>query len=203
MTTRGTTPTLLVVIGANGAGKTTWARANRGLLPKPFYNADSIAEGLGDPNDSTLQAKARQIVDAAIDRDLQERRIFGFESTYSGTSRPDIVRRAKDLSYAVHAVFIGTEAYDINMSRVRKRVQDGGHDIPAEEIIRRWLGAQTNLLNTWSCFDTIRIIDNSREEPVTVVRQDGVSLEVASAPPRWVWQLLSQQADVAADRENN
>ncbi len=91
MTTRGTTPTLLVVIGANGAGKTTWARANRGLLPKPFYNADSIAEGLGDPDDSTLQAKARQIVDAAIDRDLQERRIFGFESTYSGTSRPDIV----------------------------------------------------------------------------------------------------------------
>ena len=103
----------------------------------------------------------------------------------------------------MHAVFIGTEAYDINMSRVRKRVQEGGHDIPAEEIIRRWLGAQTNLLNTWSCFDTIRIIDNSREEPVTVVRQDGVSLEVASAPPRWVWQLLRQQADVAADRGNN
>ena len=203
MTTRGTPPALLVVIGANGAGKTTWARANRGLLPKPFYNADSIAEGLGDPDDSTLQAKARQIVDAAIERDLQERRIFGFESTYSGTSRPVIVRRAKDLGYAVHAVFIGTEAHDINVNRVRKRVQEGGHDIPTEEIVRRWHDAQTNLLNTWACFDTIRIIDNSGQEPVIAVRQDGVSLEVAAAPPRWVRQLLRQRADIATNLENN
>ncbi len=71
--------------------KTTWARANRGFVPKPFYNADSIAEGLGDPDDSMLQAKARQIVDATIERDLHERRILEFESTYSGTSQPDIV----------------------------------------------------------------------------------------------------------------
>ena len=40
-------PVLVVVIGANGAGKTTWERANRDLLPSPSYNADSIAEGLG------------------------------------------------------------------------------------------------------------------------------------------------------------
>ena len=40
-------PRLTVVIGANGAGKTTWARKHRETLPKPFYNADSIAEGLG------------------------------------------------------------------------------------------------------------------------------------------------------------
>ena len=203
MNTPRTTPALLVVIGANGAGKTTWARANRGLLPKPFYNADSIAEGLGDPNDSVLQAKARQIVDDAIERDLQERKVFGFESTYSGTSRPEFVRRAKDLGYVVHAVFIGTEAYDINVSRVRTRVQEGGHDIPLQEIIRRWHDAQANLLNTWACFDTIRIVDNSGQAPVTVFMEDGVSLEAASAPPHWVWQLLKQQADITADHENN
>ena len=44
-------PELTVVIGANGAGKTTWCREQRDSLPKPFYNADSIAEGLGDAND--------------------------------------------------------------------------------------------------------------------------------------------------------
>ena len=149
MTTPGTPPALAVAIGANGAGKTTCARANRGLLPKPLYNADSIAEGPGEPDDPTLQARARQIVDAAIERDLQERRIFGFQSTFSGTSRPEIVRRAEDLGYAVHAVFIGTEAYDINVNRVRIRVRVGGHSIPVEEIIRRWHDTQTNLLDTW------------------------------------------------------
>ena len=61
--TAGQQPVLAVVIGANGAGKMTWARAKRDRLPKPFYNADSIADGLGDPNNATLQEQARQLVD--------------------------------------------------------------------------------------------------------------------------------------------
>ena len=120
MTPADTAPELLVVIGANGAGKTTWARSNRERLPKPFCNADSITEGLGGPNNADLQAAARLIVDQAIDKDLHRRRSFGFESTYSGSSRPAFVRRAKALRYTTHAVFIGTNHYDINVSRVRR-----------------------------------------------------------------------------------
>ena len=131
MNTGETAPGLVIVIGANGAGKTTWALANRGVLPKPFYNADSIADGLGDPNDPDLQREARKIVDDAIERDLQNGRTFGFESTYSGSSRPEMVQRAKKLGYNVQAVFIGTEHHDINIDRVRNRVREGGHDIPA------------------------------------------------------------------------
>ena len=82
-------PRLTVVIGASGAGKATWARKHRGTLPKPFYNPDSIAEGLGDANDSALQRAARKLVDEQIERDLGEGNTFGFESTYSGRSRPD------------------------------------------------------------------------------------------------------------------
>lgn len=63
-------PQLTIVIGANGSGKTTWAQQSRAFLPKPFYNADSIAEGLGDPNNTTLQEHARRIVDQAIEDDL-------------------------------------------------------------------------------------------------------------------------------------
>jgi predicted ABC-type ATPase len=91
--TADTAPNLVIVIGANGSGKTTWSTASRDLLPKPFYNADSIAEGLGDANSDAMQREARKIVDAAIEQDLREQRSFGFESTYSGRSRPGIVRR--------------------------------------------------------------------------------------------------------------
>ena len=73
-------PVLTVVIGANGTGKTTWTRATRDRLPKPFYNADSIAEGLGDPNDAALQVQAREIVDRAIGQHLSDRSSFGFEA---------------------------------------------------------------------------------------------------------------------------
>ena len=63
-----TRPRLTVVIGANGAGKTTWAREHRDTLPRPFYNADSIAGGLGDANDPGLQRTARELVDQQIER---------------------------------------------------------------------------------------------------------------------------------------
>ena len=119
-------PRLTVVIGANGAGKTTWARKHRETLPKPFYNADSIAEGLGDANDAALQRAARKLVDDRIQRDLSEGNTFGFESTYSGRSRPDIVRTAKRLGYTTRAVYLGTETVAINIRRVRKRVEEGG-----------------------------------------------------------------------------
>ena len=90
-----TTTRFIAVIGANGAGKTTWARRHRDRLPKPFYNADSIADGLGDANNQTLQVAARTLVDERIERNLAEHGEFGFESTYSGQSRVRIVRRAK------------------------------------------------------------------------------------------------------------
>ena len=41
-------PQLTIVIGANGAGKSTWCRRHRDRLPEHFYNADSIAEDLGN-----------------------------------------------------------------------------------------------------------------------------------------------------------
>ena len=88
------TPPLVVVIGANGAGKSTWCGAHRDELPANFYDADSIAQGLGSYNDRALQLEARAIVDARIEQHLDRGETFGFESTYSGKSRPRIVERA-------------------------------------------------------------------------------------------------------------
>ena len=203
MSTPDPVAALTIVIGANGAGKTTWARANRQLLPKPFYNADSIAEGLGDPDSAELQAQARRIVDQAIEQDLQELRTFGFESTYSGTSRPAIVQRTRQLGYATHAVFIGTEDHEINIARVSKRVLEGGHSIPTAEIVRRWNAAQENLLRTWTCFDTITIIDNSEIQPEIVAKQHKLSQHVSPTAPPWVRHLLSQSVQTAAARERS
>ena len=63
----------------------------------------------------------------------------GFEGTYSGRSRPRIVRTAASNGYDVKVVFIGTTGPEINIERVRRRVTSGtGHDVPLPEITRRW-----------------------------------------------------------------
>ena len=154
-------PQLTVVIGANGAGKTTWTRSNRDQLPEPFYNADSIAEGLGDANSPASQERARELVDQEIEDRMRLKEDFGFESTWSGKSRPDIVRDASTQGYTTRAVFLGTNHPGINISRVRQRVREGGHNVPESEIVRRWTAAYENLLANWGVFDEIDVLDSS------------------------------------------
>ena len=67
-------PKLTIIIGANGAGKTTWTRKHRDELPQRFYNADPIADGLGSADDPALQREARRFIDDQIERDLAQRR---------------------------------------------------------------------------------------------------------------------------------
>lgn len=183
-------PRLTVVIGANGAGKTTWARKHRETLPKPFYNADSIAEGLGDANDEALQRTARKLVDEQIERDLGEGNTFGFESTYSGRSRPNIVRTAKRLGYTTRAVFLGTETAAINIHRVRKRVEEGGHHVDETEVRRRWTAAWANLLETWEAFDTVRVLDSSGTGPIEIAHKTKHEITTVRPLPQWAQGLL-------------
>ena len=164
-------PSLTVVIGANGAGKSTWCdKHRRKRLPGHFYNADSIAKGLGDWNSPGKQETARKLVDAAIEEHLRKREDFGFESTYSGNSRPNIVRRANELGYGIEAVFVGTTNPTINVERVANRVATRtGHDVPTKEIRRRWKAAQDNLVATATSINKIELIDNSGERARNVL----------------------------------
>ena len=184
-------PRFVIVIGANGAGKSTWCRAHQEELPSNFYDADSIAQGLGSYDDSARQLEARALVDAHIDQHLEQNDSFGFESTYSGASRPRIARRASELGYATYAIFVGTRDPSINIDRVAARVRARtGHHVPQSEIRRRWTAAQENLVKTVSLFDRIRILDNSDDHVWTVADYVGRGQRhrTVEAPP-WVARL--------------
>ena len=188
-------PKLTIVIGANGAGKSTWCNQHRARrLPAHFYNADSIAQGLGDWNSPSKQRAAREVVDGNIEKHLTEKNDFGFESTYSGKSRPDIVRRAKKVSYTIEAIFVGTTRPEINVKRVEKRVAARtGHDVQKREIHRRWKAAQDNLAATAEHIDRIELLDNSGRTRRSSVRiENGRIAGRASRVPEWARRLAAR-----------
>ena len=195
-------PLMTIVIGANGAGKSTWCRANPSLLPHHFYDADSIAQGLGGYNDPERQREARALVDRRIAEHLGRNENFGFESTYSGVSRPEIVRRANDGGYAVSAFFIGTHNAEINIARVAARVMmRTGHSVPRPEIIRRWAACQENLLRTARQFNEIHVIDNSGGDSWLVARIYGRKVEwVRGDPPEWATTMIASVQERWAQR---
>ena len=180
-------PVLTLVIGANGAGKSTWCREHRDELPKHFYDADSIAQGLGSYNDPADQAAARQLVDERIASHIEKRESFGFESTYSGASRPNVVRLAHQRGYAVHAFFLGTHSPIVNIRRVVNRVATKtGHHVDESEVRRRWGASQDNLVGTAALFERISIL-NSSGAPANVVAEFIASQEGAPRVRRPLW----------------
>ena len=79
---------MTIVLGANGAGKSTWVRSHRKDLPQPFYDADALAQELGDYNDPTCQITARAMVDAGVAHNIQRGVSFGIETTFAGIAAP-------------------------------------------------------------------------------------------------------------------
>ena len=160
----------------------------------PFYNADSIANGLGDWNNPKLQRQAREYVDAEIEKQVKEKRDFGFESTYSGKSRPAVVERAARQGYEIHAIFVGTAHPDINIERVAKRSRTKtGHDVPTAEIVRRWAAAQENLAATARHMTAIDVIDNSgqRSRQVAILTRNS-SRSTNRKAPEWARKLTAK-----------
>ena len=194
-------PRLTIVIGGNGAGKTTWGRGHRDELPDSFYNADAIAEGLGGWNSRAAQEAARTIVTERIRDHLNEREDFGFESTYSGKSTPAIVVEAKRLGYQTRAVLIGTQSPAINIERVAVRVAAGtGHQVPVNEVKRRWTASKENLVRTAPAMDVIDLVDTTGPQTRPIERIEKRQASAAARPtPKWAAKLRERIA-AARDR---
>jgi predicted ABC-type ATPase len=164
-------PDLYIIAGPNGAGKTT---ASMTILPdvlhiREFINADAIAAGISPFNVEDVAFQAGRIMLERIQLLLSEHQSFAFETTLSTKSYLSVIRQAKSLGYTVTIIFLWLNSPELAKLRVQKRVELGGHNIPATIIERRYLRGISNLLNHfihlcnhWS------IYDNSESKPKLV-----------------------------------
>ena len=87
-------PTLYVIAGCNGAGKTTFAIE---FLPKEvkclrFLNADEIARGLSPLDPGAASVKAGRILLGEFRESVRKRETFAIESTLSGKTYVKMIR---------------------------------------------------------------------------------------------------------------
>lgn len=149
-------------MGCNGAGKTTWKRANYDRLPPRHYDLDAVAGGIGDWNNREIQRRALEIAHAEIDRTIAASQDFGTETTYAGRRGPGMVQQLRAQGYRIEGIYIGTETPDINIERVAHRVRTlTGHDIDPERVRERHRRSLENLLRDAAAFDQLVLLDNS------------------------------------------
>ena len=144
-------PTIYLIAGCNGAGKTTFAKE---FLPTEvkclrFLNADEIARGLSPFNPSASAVKAARLLLQEVHDDIRRRQTFALETTLSGQSYIRIFRRARQLGYEIELHYLWLSSPAQAIARVRQRVQQGGHHVPAADIRRRFKRSLVHLLDDY------------------------------------------------------
>ena len=155
------TKNMYMVIGANGAGKSTLI-ANmyaKGKFTCPYINADIMKRRCPEKSDSEAMFDTMETVTSA----LKKGQSFVYESVFSHPSKLDFLKQAKEMGYKVHVFFVSTDNPQINVRRVAKRVQEGGHNVPPQKIIDRYYRTLALAKQAIAFCDDYYLIDNSKE----------------------------------------
>lgn len=131
-------PTLYIIAGPNGVGKTTFADR---YLPDEakqleFVNADLIARGLSPYDPDSVAIEAGKIVLRRIRELISHRTGFTWETTMSGRTAVGWLRQACEAGYVLKAYFLWVRNPETTIRRIRQRVVKGGHNI-SEDVSRR------------------------------------------------------------------
>jgi predicted ABC-type ATPase len=81
---------------------------------------------------------ASVLADAIRRELLEEGKTFTFETVMSSRDKVDFMREARNRGYRVYLYFVATDDPEINLDRVRRRVMQGGHPVPADKVRKRY-----------------------------------------------------------------
>ncbi len=169
-------PTLYIIAGCNGAGKTT---ASYSVLPtllqcREFVNADEIAKGLSPFNPDSVAIEAGRLMLHRINLLISQRKTFAIETTLATRSYASLIKRVQEIGYYVVLLFFWLPSPEMAMARVLKRVKEGGHNIPDKTVHRRyWLGLQNffnifvPIVDSWSIYENIN-------DPLEIANDDKI-----------------------------
>lgn len=166
---------LYIIGGCNGAGKTT---ASFNILPdllncKEFVNADEIARGLSPFQPEKVSIEAGRLMLARIEELLKSQEDFSFETTLSSRSFVSTFNTAREKGYYITLIFFWLESIQLAKDRVKKRVTEGGHNIEAEVIERRYTSGIRNLFKLYANkVDSLLIYDNSNIESELIAEKE-------------------------------
>ena len=152
-----------IIAGPNGAGKTTFAKE---FLPIEaeclnFINADLIAQGLSPFQPDKMAIEAGRLMIQHINECVRRHESFAFETTLSGKGYVKKIMDWKAQQYNIIIYYLKIPTVEFAIERVKLRVSQGGHNVPEQDIIRRFERSWINfeqiykpLADSWIVFDT-------------------------------------------------
>lgn len=141
---------LYILAGANGSGKSTISKV---LLPSEgivYINPDDIARELNPNDPPSAKISAGRETLRRIDESLDKGVSFAIESTLSGAGYVAMVNRARRLGYDVTIAYVYVDSPEFCLERIRVRVLNGGHNVPADDVRRRYDRSKSNFVSLYA-----------------------------------------------------
>lgn len=193
--TTSSSPICWIVAGPNGAGKTTFALQ---YLPavancRHFINADLIAAGLSPLAPETELLAASRLFLREIENRIRARQDFAFETTLSGRTYLRLIDRLRTEGWRIELIYLALPSVELSRLRVAERVAHGGHNIPEQDINRRFPRSLHNLLSEYSfAVDRTQCFMNDGASPQLIFIQQGETREIVNLE---LFNQLTQEAE--------
>ena len=210
-------PRIYVLAGTNGAGKSSIGGAIFREKGADYFNPDEAARRILAANPSISQEEAnsaawkegRRLLERAID----ERRDFAFETTLGGQTITALLQKATVSGIEVRIWYVGLQNVELHIARVRARVGKGGHGIPEKKIRERYVRSRWNLIQLLPKLAELLVYDNSAEgdpqrgaapKPEQILHVEaGKVVEMCEArrAPEWAKPILMAALHSASEKE--
>ena len=175
-----TTPLFLMICGPNGAGKSTYTKQSGIGGSIPVIDPDRIAA-----KEHVSPFKAGVLAVNRIRDFLASGQSFARETTLSGKNELRLMEEAKERGFSVSLVFIGINSAKQSVDRVQERKIRGGHDVPEEDILRRYDRCLNNLPRAIMLADNAKLINNAGTGYEDVAKFVKGQLVAEQSKPLW------------------
>lgn len=151
--------------------------------PSVFINTVEIAKTLEGRSQQERDLKAGRIAIQSINDLVANKQSFVFETTLSSNHSIRVIEQAKGAGFKIGLLFIALDSADRNIERVAFRVASGGHHIPDDAIVRRYVTSFEKLREALPLADEAVLIDNTASVPFVVrtIRDGQVAYDGAKA----------------------
>ena len=118
---------------------------------------------------------------------------FSFETVFSHPAKVELLKLAQAAGFRTYLYFIATDKPEINLERIQSRVQNGGHDVPADKVIEWYSRSLENAAKALPYLNRAFFFDNSGDSIrfLCEADDDGCHLYTESFPEWFVKYFMS------------